>query len=127
MEKFGLFDLIEKFNATAAGGNAAKKSDNGGEQKDGKKVTNEDIVGAPPQLVMNTKMRDFLARHDAAVAEIRKPKPKKKVVKKRAASPRQTKKVTERNTKQAENAQKKGRGRPKKDGQERKNTEKTDL
>ena len=70
MEKFGLFDLIEKFNSAETG----KKNFAGGNQNTitpAKNETADNIVGAPPQLVMNAKMRDFIARHDELVKAIK--------------------------------------------------------
>ncbi len=71
MEKFGLFDLIEKFNTTADGKKdfVSRKTT---ERSDAKKEQVAEIIGAPPQLVMNAKMRDFVVRHDKTVAAIRK-------------------------------------------------------
>ena len=73
MEKFGLFDLIEKFGSTAAGKNepAAKPSFD-------KAVSAKEISGTPPQLTMNAKMREFISRHDETVKEILKAEAKKK-------------------------------------------------
>ena len=68
MEKFGLFDLIDKFNAQANGKkdlnktppreNSADKKGNG----DGDWI--EPQIFVPPHYAMNAKLQDFIKRHD---------------------------------------------------------------
>lgn len=77
MEKFGLFDLIDKFNAVANGKNdfAKRKVETQNSQNDSKlgnatptdsaqnKLVDPQIF-PPAQYIMNAKLRDFNKKHD---------------------------------------------------------------
>lgn len=77
MEKFGLFDLIDKFNAVANGKNdfAKRKTEQQDSQGDSKigngnptaplqnKLIDPQIF-PPAQYIMNAKLRDFNKKHD---------------------------------------------------------------
>lgn len=77
MEKFGLFDLIDKFNAVANGKNdfAKRKEETQNSQNDSKlgngnptaplqnKLIDPQIF-PPAQYIMNAKLRDFNKKHD---------------------------------------------------------------
>ena len=77
MEKFGLFDLIDKFNAVANGKNdfAKRKAETQNSQNDSKlgnatptdsaqnKLVDPQIF-PPAQYIMNAKLRDFNKKHD---------------------------------------------------------------
>ena len=71
MEKLTLMDLIEKFNSSArgktdfsSGGERRQTGDEGREGRTAQGFVKPDLT-APPQYIMNTKMRDFVLRHDA--------------------------------------------------------------
>ena len=64
-------DLIEKFNSSArgktdfsSGGERRQTGDEGREGRTAQGFVKPDLT-APPQYIMNTKMRDFVLRHDA--------------------------------------------------------------
>ncbi|MBE5742635.1 MAG: hypothetical protein E7360_04900 [Clostridiales bacterium] len=64
MEKFGLFDLIDKFNASANGKNDFAKAPQT-EKNDGAVSSLVDPkITAPPQYLMNAKLFDFCKKHD---------------------------------------------------------------
>ncbi len=77
MEKFGLFDLIEKFNSVANGKTDFEKSKTQPQKKDGneggdKRPTLIDPMILPPvHYLMNTKMQDFCSRHEGFKKGIR--------------------------------------------------------
>ncbi|MBO4262957.1 MAG: hypothetical protein J5903_04155 [Clostridia bacterium] len=73
MEKFGLFDLIGKFQGSNEG---EKKPDlDGATATRPAATTNEKYrkpdFNAPPQYLLNAKTRAYLARHDALAAAVR--------------------------------------------------------
>lgn len=76
MEKFGLFDLIEKFNSVANGKSDFEKSKPSPEKKQaepkaGNKSSLIDPMILPPvHYLMNAKMLDFCNRHDSFKREI---------------------------------------------------------
>lgn len=66
MEKFGLFDLIEKFNSQQNG-----KTDFAEKPKtDGGSVLVPPSYGAPNQVLMNEKTKAYFNRHDQLKREI---------------------------------------------------------
>ena len=72
MEKFGLFDLIDKFSEAANGKNSAK---NGGKQAGSSvrselSVLRDPDVAADPQYLMNAKLAAFVSRHDELAEKI---------------------------------------------------------
>ena len=67
MEKFGLFDLLEKLGGNEPEKRAQTKNENPTYASGGA----ADISGTPPQLKMNDKFKDFIVRHDAAAAAVR--------------------------------------------------------
>lgn len=74
MEKFGLFDLIDKFNAAARG-----KSEFSAEEKSEdlkrESLLKDPETTAPPQYMLNAKTLAFIRRHDELVKEIENKKP----------------------------------------------------
>lgn len=90
MEKFGLFDIIDKFNSASKGENDFAKSerqpakqpptDNRGLLKDPDDFT-------PPQYAMNAKMQAFIRRHDELAAAAAKAEKKKRGRKKKTEVP----------------------------------------
>lgn len=74
MEKFGLFDLIDKFNLAQNGKNDfAKKSPNPKADGEISKPTSNLIdpqILPPSHYLMNTKMQDFIKKHDALSKKI---------------------------------------------------------
>ncbi len=68
MEKFGLFDLIDKFNAVASGKNDFAKPSSPPQKEETSKDNNSNLVDpklpSPTQYVMNAKLLDFCSRHD---------------------------------------------------------------
>ncbi len=72
MEKFGLFDLIDKFSETAKGTSSFSKTDKKTENADknsGSVLKNPDF-GGQPQYMMNAKLNAFVTRHDALARKI---------------------------------------------------------
>lgn len=69
MEKFGLFDLIDKFNTAASG-----KSDfSAGKEKAAEQTTSQlkdPETTAPPQYMLNAKTLAYIARHEELVASV---------------------------------------------------------
>ena len=61
-------DLIEKFNSSARGktdfSSGGERRQTGDEGQTAQGFVKPDLT-APPQYIMNTKMRDFVLRHDA--------------------------------------------------------------
>ncbi|MBR1867191.1 MAG: hypothetical protein IJ800_01225 [Clostridia bacterium] len=73
MEKFGLFDLIEKFNASAKGKNdlsQARSVDDNVQAKNKSDLLRS--INVPAQYAMNKKMEDFINKHDAISLQIDK-------------------------------------------------------
>ena len=81
MEKFGLFDLIDKFNAVANGKNDFSKPQPNTPQKPlnngashAEKVSSSILVdpklSIPPQYAMNAKLYDFCKKHDETSMKI---------------------------------------------------------
>ena len=68
MEKFGLFDLIDKFNSVKNGKtDFAKNSPNPKAEGENAKHTSNLIdpqILPPNHYLMNTKMQDFIKKHD---------------------------------------------------------------
>lgn len=77
MEKFGLFDLIEKFNAASNGKNDFSKSNASPirESSTTSAATRPNLkdpdFNVPPQYAMNSKMTAYVKRHDELKASIR--------------------------------------------------------
>lgn len=71
MEKFGLFDLIEKFSASEKGKNGLFAPTATAKKQEIQKAASEES-GTPPQYLMNAKMRDFVAKHEALSTAIDK-------------------------------------------------------
>lgn len=76
MEKFGLFDLMEKFNAASNGKNDFSKS-NASPVEESAKTTGatkpslkDPDFSVPPQYAMNSKMTAYVKRHDELKANI---------------------------------------------------------
>ena len=77
MEKFGLFDLIDKFNSASSGKSDFFKTrpDEKSERKKsaaGESALKEPDISAPPQYMMSAKMAAYMKRHDELVAQIPK-------------------------------------------------------
>ena len=70
MEKFGLYDLIEKLNPADNRKNNFAANEKTPKNTDGKNNMRAPETGAPPQYVMNAKMREFIAKHEALSAEV---------------------------------------------------------
>lgn len=73
MEKFGLFDLIDKFSEAANG----KKNVKNDGSPDGRRVASGEAnalrtpdVEPDPQYLMNAKLAAFVARHDELAKKI---------------------------------------------------------
>lgn len=76
MEKFGLFDLIDKFNAASSGKNdfSESKKTEAAPQKPAKttdSVLKDPDFTAQPQYMMNAKMTAYMKRHEKLLAEIK--------------------------------------------------------
>lgn len=77
MEKFGLFDLIDKFNSASSGKNDFSKTRPEEQTEQKKSATGESVlkdpdVSAPPQYMMSAKMAAYMKRHDELIAQIPK-------------------------------------------------------
>lgn len=76
MEKFGLFDLIDKFNSASVGKNDF--SETRAEPKKGQEkcapesALKDPDFGAPPQYLMSVKMAAYIKRHDELAAQVKK-------------------------------------------------------
>lgn len=79
MEKFGLFDLIDKFNSASSGKSDFSKTQPKAQTEPKKSadssVLKEPDVSAPPQYMMSAKMTAYMKRHEELLAQI----PKKSV------------------------------------------------
>lgn len=67
MEKFGLFDLIDKFNAVANGKNDFVKDAHTPKQPNSNNDKFQLVdpkIPTPTQYLMNAKMLDFCKKHD---------------------------------------------------------------
>ncbi|MBR2337458.1 MAG: hypothetical protein IKA61_05905 [Clostridia bacterium] len=73
MEKIGLFDLIDKFNAAARGKNELEKKQSTTASPEGapasSKFTDPKII-PPKHYLMNAKMQDFCIKHDEFAKKI---------------------------------------------------------
>lgn len=81
MEKFGLFDIIDKFNSASKGENDFSKSKRAADKQtpvDNRSLLKDPDDFAPPQYAMNAKMQAFIRRHDELVAAVPKPEKKKR-------------------------------------------------
>ena len=81
MEKFGLFDIIDKFNSASKGENDFSKSERKTDKQptaDNRSLLKDPDDFAPPQYAMNAKMQAFIRRHDELVAAVPKPEKKKR-------------------------------------------------
>lgn len=90
MEKFGLFDIIDKFNSASKGENDFSKSERKTDKQptvDDRSLLKDPDDFAPPQYAMNAKMQAFIRRHDELVAAVPKPEKKKRGRKKQVADP----------------------------------------
>ncbi len=81
MEKFGLFDLIDKFNLAQNGKNDfAKNTPNPKAERDDSKSSSGLIdpqILPPSHYLMNSKMQDFVKKHDAISKKIDQSTPKR--------------------------------------------------
>ena len=68
MEKFGLFDLIDKLNSSASGKKEFKKGDSSQsvsqENQNQKGGLVDPFIYPPKHYMMNEKMIDFCKKHD---------------------------------------------------------------
>ena len=67
MEKFGLFDLIEKFNSVANGKTEFSKKEKSEPQKTAQNTKSNLVdpqITPPVHYLMNGKMLDFCLKHD---------------------------------------------------------------
>ena len=75
MEKFGLFDLIDKFNAQANGKRDLKGATSNGNSSppkaDDSKVDTEPHSLVPVHYAMNARMLDFCKRHDELAKRVK--------------------------------------------------------
>ena len=75
MEKFGLFDLIDKFNAQANGKRDLKGASANGNttppKPDDGKADTEPHSFVPTHYAMNMKMLDFCKRHDELAKKVK--------------------------------------------------------
>lgn len=98
MEKFGLFDIIDKFNSASKGENDFSKSERKTEKQptaDNRSLLKDPDDFAPPQYMMNAKMLAFMKRHDELVAAVPPRAPKKRGRKKKSELPVQPPKAEE--------------------------------
>ena len=76
MEKFGLFDLIDKFNGVASGKNEFNKKQNPTLENPEETNQNSKFINPltpPPQhYLMNEKMLAFCTRHDDFAKKVKR-------------------------------------------------------
>ncbi len=75
MEKFGLFDLIDKLNLSQNGKKEFSKKETEQKQSDGNSTTKkgftDPMIYPPVHYMMNEKMIDFCKKHDEFKKTIR--------------------------------------------------------